>query len=111
SSSGSPPSDGAHQGDGLPRRRSVGGPKPSEPQANVSHVGDGMVQARGLRKSFGAFEAVRGIDVDVARGEVFGFLGPNGAGKSSTMRMIACVSPRTGGMLSVLGRDPGTDGP
>jgi lipooligosaccharide transport system ATP-binding protein len=74
-------------------------------------VGDGLVQARGLRKSFGAFEAVRGIDVDVARGEVFGFLGPNGAGKSSTMRMIACVSPRTGGTLSVLGRDPEAEGP
>jgi lipooligosaccharide transport system ATP-binding protein len=54
---------------------------------------------------------VRGIDVDVARGEVFGFLGPNGAGKSSTMRMVACVSPRSGGTLTVLGRDPDTDGP
>ncbi len=74
-------------------------------------MGDGLVQARGLRKSFGAFEAVRGVDVDVARGEVFGFLGPNGAGKSSTMRMIACVSPRTGGELSVLGMDPEADGP
>ncbi len=74
-------------------------------------VGDGLVQARGLRKNFGAFEAVRGIDVDVARGEVFGFLGPNGAGKSSTMRMVACVSPRSGGTLTVLGRDPDTDGP
>jgi lipooligosaccharide transport system ATP-binding protein len=74
-------------------------------------VGDGLVSARGLRKSFGAFEAVRGIDVEVARGEVFGFLGPNGAGKSSTMRMIACVSPRSGGTLTVLGGDPDTDGP
>ena len=74
-------------------------------------MGDGLVQARGLRKSFGAVEAVRGIDVDVARGEVFGFLGPNGAGKSSTMRMIACVSPRSAGLLSVLGLDPGPDGP
>jgi lipooligosaccharide transport system ATP-binding protein len=74
-------------------------------------VGDGLVQARGLRKRFGAFEAVRGIDVDVARGEVFGFLGPNGAGKSSTMRMIACVSPRSGGELQVLGMDPAVDGP
>jgi lipooligosaccharide transport system ATP-binding protein len=74
-------------------------------------VGDGLVQARGLRKSFGGFEAVRGLDVDVARGEVFGFLGPNGAGKSSTMRMIACVSPRTGGSLQVLGMDPDVDGP
>jgi lipooligosaccharide transport system ATP-binding protein len=74
-------------------------------------VGDGLVQARGLRKRFGGFEAVRGIDVDVARGEVFGFLGPNGAGKSSTMRMIACVSPRSGGELQVLGMDPTADGP
>ncbi|MBV9920600.1 MAG: ATP-binding cassette domain-containing protein, partial [Pseudonocardia sp.] len=64
-----------------------------------------LVSARGLRKSFGGFEAVRGIDVDVERGEVFGFLGPNGAGKSSTMRMVACVSPRSGGTLAVLGRD------
>ena len=54
---------------------------------------------------------MRGIDVDVARGEVFGFLGPNGAGKSSTMRMIACVSPRSGGTLHVLGMDPDVDGP
>jgi lipooligosaccharide transport system ATP-binding protein len=77
----------------------------------VRSVGDGLVQARGLRKRFGEFEAVRGIDVDVARGEVFGFLGPNGAGKSSTMRMIACVSPRSGGELQVLGMDPTVDGP
>ncbi|MHA6621367.1 ABC transporter ATP-binding protein [Pseudonocardia sp. DLS-67] len=74
-------------------------------------MGDGLVQARGLRKRFGEFEAVRGIDVDVARGEVFGFLGPNGAGKSSTMRMIACVSPRSAGELQVLGMDPTADGP
>src|ERR687897_1465297 len=73
-------------------------------------MGDGLVQARGLRKSFGGFEAVRGVDVDVAPGEIFGFLGPNGAGKSSTMRMIACVSPRSGGELSVLGMDPDVDG-
>jgi lipooligosaccharide transport system ATP-binding protein len=74
-------------------------------------MGDGLVQARGLTKRFGAFEAVRGIDVDVAPGEVFGFLGPNGAGKSSTMRMVACVSPRTSGALQVLGMDPDVDGP
>src|SRR3954452_12011890 len=74
-------------------------------------MGDGLVQARGLRKSFGGFEAVRGVDVDVAPGEIFGFLGPNGAGKSSTMRMVACVSPRSGGELSVLGMDPDVDGP
>jgi lipooligosaccharide transport system ATP-binding protein len=56
-------------------------------------------------------EAVRGIDLDVRPGEAFGFLGPNGAGKSSTMRMIAAVSPPTGGQLSVLGLDPATHGP
>ena len=74
-------------------------------------MADGLVQARGLRKTFGGFEAVKGVDIDVAPGEVFGFLGPNGAGKSSTMRMIACVSPRTGGALQVLGMDPDVDGP
>jgi lipooligosaccharide transport system ATP-binding protein len=70
-----------------------------------------LVQARGLTKSFGGFRAVREIDLDVDRGEVFGFLGPNGAGKSSTMRMIACVSPRSGGSLQVLGLDPDVSGP
>jgi lipooligosaccharide transport system ATP-binding protein len=70
-----------------------------------------MILARGLRKSFGDFEAVRGIDVDVRRGEAFGFLGPNGAGKSSTMRMVAAVSPVSGGELRILDLDPAVDGP
>ena len=75
-----------------------------------------MIRARDLRKSFVSkagetVEAVKGIDLDVRRGEAFGFLGPNGAGKSSTMRMIAAVSPVTGGELRILGMDPATDGP
>jgi len=70
-----------------------------------------MIEARGLVKTFGDFTAVDGIDVEVRPGEAFGFLGPNGAGKSSTMRMIGCVSPPTGGHLRVLGLDPRTDGP
>jgi lipooligosaccharide transport system ATP-binding protein len=70
-----------------------------------------MVRARDLRKSYGDFEAVRGIHVDVAPGEAFGFLGPNGAGKSSTMRMIAAVSPPSAGELRILGLDPATHGP
>jgi len=70
-----------------------------------------LIQARGLVKRFGDFTAVDGIDVDVQTGEAFGFLGPNGAGKSSTMRMIGCVSPPTGGELRVLGMDPRRDGP
>jgi lipooligosaccharide transport system ATP-binding protein len=72
---------------------------------------DPLIHARGLVKRFGDFTAVDGIDVDVTRGEAFGFLGPNGAGKSSTMRMISCVSPPTGGVLSILGMDPRRDGP
>ena len=69
-----------------------------------------LVRARGLTKRFGSFTAVDGIDFDLYRGEAFGFLGPNGAGKSSTMRMIGCVSPPTGGELNILGRDPVRDG-
>jgi lipooligosaccharide transport system ATP-binding protein len=74
-----------------------------------------MIVAEKLSKSFPVkggppVPAVRGIDLQVDRGESFGFLGPNGAGKSSTMRMIACVSPRTGGALSILGLDPDLDG-
>ena len=74
-------------------------------------MSDALIQARGLAKRFGAVQAVRGIDLDVSPGEVFGFLGPNGAGKSSAMRMIACVSPRSAGSLQVLGMDPDVDGP
>ena len=70
-----------------------------------------MIRARGLTKQFGAFIAVDAIDFDVEAGEAFGFLGPNGAGKSSTMRMIACVSPRSGGELQVLDGDPDREGP
>ncbi|KUL42430.1 ABC transporter ATP-binding protein [Actinoplanes awajinensis] len=70
-----------------------------------------LIHARGLIKRFGDFTAVDGIDVDVQPGEAFGFLGPNGAGKSSTMRMIGCVSPPTGGVLRILDMDPLRDGP
>ncbi len=52
-----------------------------------------------------------GIEIEIRRGEAFGFLGPNGAGKSSTMRMIGCVSPLTSGELSLFGLDPVADGP
>ena len=69
-----------------------------------------LVRARGLVKRFGGFTAVAGIDFDLYRGEAFGFLGPNGAGKSSTMRMIGCVSPPSGGELTILGADPVKDG-
>ncbi len=69
-----------------------------------------LIEAHGLVKRFGSFTAVDGVDFEVAPGEAFGFLGPNGAGKTSTMRMIGCVSPVTGGRLRVLGMDPAVEG-
>jgi lipooligosaccharide transport system ATP-binding protein len=77
---------------------------------SVASVQAPLILACGLVKRFGTFTAVDGIDVEVQRGESFGFLGPNGAGKSSTMRMIGCVSPITGGELRVFGLDPARDG-
>ena len=64
-----------------------------------------VVEARGLRKKFGDLEAVRGIDFEVRRGEVFGFLGPNGAGKTTTMKMLYGFVEVTSGELRVLGLD------
>ena len=72
---------------------------------------DLLLQATGLTKTFGDFIAVDSIDFAVQRGESFGFLGPNGAGKSSTMKMVGCVSPVSGGVLRVFGEDPATHGP
>jgi lipooligosaccharide transport system ATP-binding protein len=70
-----------------------------------------LIEATGLCKRFGRRVAVDGIDFSVQSGEAFGLLGPNGAGKTTTMRMISCVSPRSGGSLRILGLDPDTDGP
>ena len=78
--------------------------------ADPSQTGEALISARNLVKRFGDFTAVDGIDVEVHRGESFGFLGPNGAGKSSTMRMIGCVSPVTDGELRIFGMDPAHDG-
>ncbi|MDT4905062.1 MAG: lipooligosaccharide transport system ATP-binding protein [Pseudonocardiales bacterium] len=78
--------------------------------------GTSVVSARGLTKTYppgkagSAFTAVDAIDFEVHSAEAFGFLGPNGAGKSSTMRMIGCVSPPTGGTLQILGMDAADSG-
>jgi lipooligosaccharide transport system ATP-binding protein len=78
----------------------------------TEHQGTPLVEAEALRKVYqpSGFTAVDGIDFALAPGEAFGFLGPNGAGKSSTMRMISCVSPLSGGSLRVLGLDAATRG-
>jgi lipooligosaccharide transport system ATP-binding protein len=67
--------------------------------------GSSTLVARGLEKSYGGFEAVRGVDFDIFSGECFGFLGPNGAGKTTTMKMIYGAVIPTGGELSVAGLD------
>jgi ABC-2 type transport system ATP-binding protein len=68
------------------------------------------ISVRGLRKSYGALEAVRGIDFDVARGEVFGLLGPNGAGKTTTVEILEGYRKRDAGEVAVLDADPAVAG-
>jgi ABC-2 type transport system ATP-binding protein len=69
-------------------------------------VPDSAISIKGLRMSYGETEAVRGIDLEVHRGEIFAFLGPNGAGKTSTVEILEGYRKRTGGEVSVLGEDP-----
>jgi ABC-2 type transport system ATP-binding protein len=65
-----------------------------------------MIEIKGLRKSYGDVEAVRGIDLSVERGEVFALLGPNGAGKTTATEILEGFRPRDAGEVSVLGHDP-----
>src|SRR6058998_1573712 len=65
------------------------------------------VTVKELRKSYGDFAAVKGIDFEVRAGEVFGLLGPNGAGKTTTVEILEGLRSRTSGEVSVLGFDPG----
>jgi ABC-2 type transport system ATP-binding protein len=67
------------------------------------------VHVRGLTKSYGSFQAVKGVDFEIFPGEVFGLLGPNGAGKTSTVEILEGLRPRDGGDVSVLGFDPGRE--
>src|SRR5882762_7520600 len=64
------------------------------------------ISVRDLHKSYGDFEAVRGIDFEVQQGEVFGLLGPNGAGKTTTVEILEGIRQRTSGEVNVLGLDP-----
>jgi ABC-2 type transport system ATP-binding protein len=64
------------------------------------------VRVTGLRKSYGSHEAVRGIDFEIAAGEVYGLLGPNGAGKTTTIEILEGYRKRDGGEVEVLGEDP-----
>jgi len=73
----------------------------------VATVSEAAVEITGLRKSYGALEAVRGVDLRVERGEVFALLGPNGAGKTTTVEILEGHRTRDAGDVSVLGHDPG----
>jgi ABC-2 type transport system ATP-binding protein len=64
------------------------------------------IEVRALTKRYGEYEAVRGVDITVRRGEVFGLLGPNGAGKTTTVEILEGYRERSGGEVSVLGHDP-----
>lgn len=66
-----------------------------------------VISVRGLRKFYGTFEAVRGVDFEVRAGEVFGLLGPNGAGKTTTVEILEGLRQRSSGETLVLGFDPG----
>lgn len=70
-----------------------------------------LIAAKQLTKRYGDFTAVNGIDFEVRKGESFGFLGPNGAGKSTTMRIISATLTRSGGEITILGKDPEKFGP
>ena len=69
-------------------------------------MADSVISVQGLRKSYEDLEAVKGIDLEVAKGEIFAFLGPNGAGKTTTVEILEGYRPRSAGEVSVLGVDP-----
>ena len=73
--------------------------------------GEPAIRVQGLRMSYGSYEAVRGIDLEVTHGEILAFLGPNGAGKTTTAEILEGFRKRTGGDVRVLGADPWQAGP
>ncbi len=78
-------------------------PVPAEP---LPVAAEAVISVRGLRKRYGDLEAVRGVDLEVHRGEIFAFLGPNGAGKTTVVEILEGFRARTAGDVAVLGADP-----
>src|SRR5436305_6173236 len=104
------------------RLRSVSGIPMRRPRRSMSTIeqpartagaraaGGPVIEVRGLRKRYADVEAVRGVDLEVARGEIFAFLGPNGAGKTTVVEIMEGFRRRTAGEVTVLGADPATAG-
>ena len=69
-----------------------------------------LIEVKGLKKSYGDVHAVRGVDLEIAQGEIFSLLGPNGAGKTTTVEILEGFRTRDAGSVSVLGFDPQTRG-
>src|SRR2546421_810254 len=70
----------------------------------AANTGDVAIRVRGLRKTYGALAAVKGINLDVCAGEIFGLIGPDGAGKTSTFQILGGVMPQTAGTAEMFGR-------
>jgi ABC-2 type transport system ATP-binding protein len=81
-----------------------------EDESGANAAAEDVIVVEGLRMRYGATEAVSGIDLRIARGEIFAFLGPNGAGKTTTVEILEGFRQRTGGRVSVLGVDPSDGG-
>jgi len=81
-------------------------PQAAAPDLGTRPRAEAAISVRGLRKSYGTVEAVRGIDLDVPHGEIFAFLGPNGAGKTTTVEILEGFQAADGGEVAVLGADP-----
>ena len=83
---------------------------PAQCGSGLESMADPVISVRGLRKSYGALEAVRGIDLDVEPRRIFAFLGPNGAGKTTTVEILEGYRERSSGEVRVLGVDPASAG-
>jgi ABC-type branched-subunit amino acid transport system ATPase component len=93
--------------------RVVSEPSPSRPAAPSGAIAnDGkdtpLLQARGIRKTYGGLEALSGVDLDLARGQITGLIGPNGAGKTTLLNVISGVERATSGQVLLLGEDIGS---
>jgi ABC-type branched-subunit amino acid transport system ATPase component len=84
--------------------------RPAAPSGAIENDGKGapLLQARGIRKTYGGLEALSGVDLDLARGRITGLIGPNGAGKTTLLNVISGVERAMSGQVLFLGEDIGS---